>query len=161
MSLHLRVQRSTIPILLAAGVVLATIPFAIRDRIVAGDLYLFSERFFDDLGLRVTGLGRLRFIFQPLMAMLLGVRDGRADAVAGRPSFLVRIFLPQHPTREAIREAVRSISTLLAIAILVDVVCQLVLLGRAHPLPALLIGPVLVAIPYAVFRTAARWLEKK
>jgi hypothetical protein len=44
--------------------------------------------FFAHLLARLSGPGAFRFVLQPLVAVLLGIRDGRADAKAGRPPYL-------------------------------------------------------------------------
>ena len=153
--MELRAYRNKIPIILAVGLLCATAPYAIKRVITTGDHYLFTTRFFDDLVLRVTGPGRLRFIIQPLMATLLGIRHGRADAEAGRPNLLVRLFHWRHSGGVALRDLLLSLANLLAIAVLIDLIFQLILLRRAHPLAALLVGPLLVGIPYVISRGIA------
>lgn len=41
----------------------------------------------DTLDAMLHGPGRARFILQPLIAIILGVKDGRFDVVAGRPAY--------------------------------------------------------------------------
>jgi hypothetical protein len=57
-------------------------PGAIYDTVATGRIYLFSRDFLAEIPERFTGPGRLRFILQPLMATLVGIRDGLADARA-------------------------------------------------------------------------------
>ena len=74
---------------MVVGVILAAVPHAIHRIVQTGDLYLFTERFFQDtLAPPLSGPGRLRFIVQPIVAMLLGARSGIQDAHAGLPLFL-------------------------------------------------------------------------
>ena len=54
------------------AVILAALPSAIHRIVQTGDPYLFTERFFQDVFARLSGPGRLRFIVQPIVAMLLG-----------------------------------------------------------------------------------------
>jgi hypothetical protein len=56
-----------------------------------GDSYLFSPEFLEDLPRRLTGPGRFRFVFQPPVATLIGVRAGRGDARAGRPPYILSV----------------------------------------------------------------------
>ena len=50
-----------------------------------GGVYVFSSQFLEEL---FAGPGRFRFIMQPVLAILLGVRGGLADARAGNPTYL-------------------------------------------------------------------------
>lgn len=134
------------------AVLVAASPGAMRDAWERGGLYLFSWEFFEDLPRRLTGPGRFRFIFQPLVAILLGVRAGRGDARAGRPPYLLAVIAhPQH-RREMLAETARALANVVLVGILLDAVCQRLILGVAHPAAALVVGPVLIALPYAFAR---------
>ncbi len=69
-------------------ILLATAPGAIHRVVETGNPYLFTRQFFDDMVARLSGPGRLRFIMQPIVAILLGTRDGVKDARAGSRPFL-------------------------------------------------------------------------
>ena len=73
-------RRETIVTALVLLVIAAAIPAAILDTIQTGRVYLCSRQFLEELPQRFTGPERLRFIFQPVVALLLGVRGGLADA---------------------------------------------------------------------------------
>jgi hypothetical protein len=153
----MRIAFSRSPVLAAitAVVVLSTVPSAIRRAIRSGDPYLFTERFFEDMWARFSGPGRLRFILQPSVAILLGVRDGRRDSQTKCPPLLSwQAFRRAHGPK-LWRDAVSSVSDLVAIAIILDLICQALILRRIHPGAALLLGPLLIAIPYSVSRTLA------
>ena len=74
-------------------------PRALRDALARGDFYVFSTLFFSDLAPRLSGAGRLRFLIQPAIAILLGVRDGRGDARAGRAPYLWSLVFEQKDRR--------------------------------------------------------------
>src|SRR5689334_17895644 len=61
---------------------------SLRDAYERGGIYLFSQAFLDDIPKRFSGPGRFRFVLQPLIATILGIRSGLADAREGRPPFL-------------------------------------------------------------------------
>ena len=155
-----RVNRSTLVMLLTACALCAAIPFAISRLVATGDPYLFTERFFADIASRVTGPGRLRFIIQPVSAIILGLRDGRVDGKSGRLNFIHRLFHPRERDRRVLRELIRSIGTLLAVAVLIDLTFQVLFLRRVHPLAALIVGPVLIAVPYTLSRAITGRLLK-
>ncbi len=117
-----------------------------------GGIYLFSRAFLEDIPKRLNGPGRFRFILQPLMATLLGVRSGVADARAGRPAYLYSLLFHREHRREFARTGLATIANLLLMGILLDSVTQWLILGISYPGAALVVGPVLIGTPYAVAR---------
>jgi hypothetical protein len=155
-------RRETILTALALTVIAAAVPFAIVDTVATGRVYLFSRQFLEELPRRFTGPGRLRFLLQPVFAILLGVRGGLADAKAGNPPYLLGLLFHAGRRRESLRSGAAAIRTLLAMGIVLDVVFQLVIYQAVHPGAALLVGPILICAPYALFRALttrlAGWL---
>jgi len=142
-------------------ILLASVPGAIFRIVQTGDPYLFTERFFQDISARLSGPGRLRFIVQPLVAIVLGVLSGRKDAQAGLPPFLwALIFHPTH-RRELLRSACSSIQNLFAFAILLDLISQLLIFHQVRPGAALLVGPVLITLPYVLARALSNRIVRK
>jgi hypothetical protein len=148
----MKLRRDPIVTGLALLVVAAAIPSAIRDTFETGRVYLFSSQFLEELPRRFTGPGRFRFILQPTLAMLLGVRGGLADAKAGNPPYLFGLLFAAGRRKELLRSGAAAIRTLIAMGIIMDVVFQLVLYHSVHPVAALLIGPILICAPYALSR---------
>jgi len=124
---------------------------ALFDTVATGRVYLFSRQFLEELPQRFTGPGRLRFMLQPLFAILLGVRGGLADAKAGNPPFLLGLLLAAR-RRETLRSGLAAIRNLLAAGIILDLLFQMVLYRSVHPGAALVIGPILICLPYAIAR---------
>ncbi len=153
-------RRETIVTVLALLVIAAAIPFAIVDTLKTGRVYLFSRQFLDELPQRFTGPGRFRFILQPVVAILLGVRGGLADARAGNPPYLFGLLFGTGRRRELLRSGTAAISTLLAMGIIMDVVFQLVLYRAVHPGAALVVGPILICTPYAISRALTTRLAR-
>jgi len=154
------ISRSTLLTAFVIALLVVATPFAAAEFFRTGELYLLSRRFEDDMVARLHGPGRLRFILQPLVAILLGARDDIKDARADRPPFLTNLLF--HPTDRPglMRSAVASMRDLLALAILLDVISQF-LIFRMVPLgAALLVGPVRIALPYASSRALANRTEK-
>jgi len=148
----MKLTRSTIITGLAVLVLVAAIPSAVRETFERGRIYLFSWEFLADLPARLTGAGRLRFVFQPTMAILLGLRGGLADGRAGRPPYLMGLLFDPLHRREYVRTGLRSIRDLVAIGIILDVVAQFLIFRQVHPGAALVIGPLLITMPYALAR---------
>jgi hypothetical protein len=134
------------------AVLAAAAPGALRDAYERGGIYLFSWAFLEDLPRRLSGPGRLRFVFQPLVAIVLGVRAGVSDARAGRPPFLLAVIAHRHHRRRMLAEGFRELTNIVLAGILLDAVSQWLILGVAHPGAALVVGPVLITLPYGVSR---------
>lgn len=136
-------------------VLVLSLPGALRDALDRGGIYLFSRAFLEDLPKRLTGPGRFRFVLQPLIATLLGIRSGIADAQAGRPPYLLGLATDAERRGELARDGFATVTNLLLMGVLLDAVLQWVILGVSHPGAALVVGPVLIATPYGVARALA------
>jgi hypothetical protein len=133
-------------------VLVLSAPSALVDAYEKGGFYLFSHAFFADIPARLTGPGRFRFVLQPLVAIVLGIRNGLADAQAGRPTLLQGLLFHRELRGEILRESFETVVNLLLMGILMDALFQWVILGVSHPGAALVVGPVLIIVPYALAR---------
>jgi len=145
-------RRENIVTLLAVLVIVIAVPFAIVDTMKTGRVYIFSWQFLEELPRRFSGPGRLRFVLQPIVAIALGIRGGLADAKAGNPPYLIGLLRSDGPRRELLRSGLAAVRNLLALGIIMDVIFQLVIYRSVHPGAALLIGPILICLPYAISR---------
>jgi hypothetical protein len=135
-----------------ALVLLASAPASLREAWRRGGFYLFSRDFIEDIPRRLSGPGRFRFVFQPLMAIALGIRSGREDARKGEPPYLAAVLLHPILRRDLLKSGFRTVVNLLLMGILLDSVFQWILFGTSYPGPAVVVGPVLIAVPYSVTR---------
>jgi hypothetical protein len=117
--------------------------------------------FLADLAARLGGPGTLRFVLQPLFALLLGVRDGRRDAQAGRPPYFWGLLVDREHRRAALREGALAIAKPFVISIAVDAVLSYVSLGAVHPGESLVVGCLLVALPYILARALTNRLIQR
>ena len=148
-------RRDTLVLVLALLVIAIAVPFAIVDTIETGRVYVFSKEFLEELPRRISGPGRLRFILQPVIAIVLGIRGGLADAKVGNPPYLLGLLLGAGRRAELLRTGAEAIGTLIAMGIMLDVVFQLALYQSVHPGAALVVGPILICLPYAASRALA------
>lgn len=153
--------RSWILPLVVVVILLATLPGAIHRLIQTGNPYLFSREFYHDMVARLSGPGRLRFILQPIVAILLGLRDGLKDARTGASPFLWGIIFHREHRPQLLRSALASVRNLVAVAVLLDIISQYLIFREIHPGAALLLGPVLISIPYAVSRALANRILRR
>jgi hypothetical protein len=140
-------SRSSILTTVVIVIILAALPGAIRRLIQTGNLYLFTEHFFEDMVARLSGPGRLRFIVQPMVAILLGERDGAKDARAGSPAFLWALAFHDQHRLKMLANAFSSVGDLIAIAILLDLISQFLIFREIQPGAALVLGPLLIGTP--------------
>ena len=149
---HVKLTRNSVLTALVILMILWALPGAIQDTRETGRVYLFSRQFLEELPRRFSGPGRLRFILQPLVAILLGVRSGLADAKSGQSPYVFTLLFHGHKRKELLRSGITAIGHVLAIGILLDAVAQFLIYKQIHPGAALVIGPLLVGIPYASVR---------
>ena len=143
------------------ALLLAALPRAIYKIIHTGDPYLFTNQFFRDVLARLSGPGKLRFIIQPIVAMILGLRSGFHDAREGRAPFLWALVFHEAQRRQLLRSTFDSIRTLMAFAILLDMVSQFLIFHDVRPGAALIVGPVLITLPYVLTRALANRLARR
>jgi hypothetical protein len=158
--LKISITRSSILSALVVFALAAAIPFAVWEFIHTGELYVLSHRFLEDIVARLHGPGRLRFILQPAVAILLGARDGAKDSRAGNPPFLWGLFFRSGNRPQLMRSALASVRDLVAVAILLDVAAQFLIFRMVHPGAALLLGPALIAFPYASSRAVTNRITR-
>jgi hypothetical protein len=156
----LKLRQERIVVGVALALIAMSVPFAIMDTLQTGRVHLFSRQFFQELPRRFTGPGRLRFILQPLVAIILGIRGGLADARAGRQPYQFALIFGTEKRKELLRNGAAAITTLVAMGIILDIMFQLALYQSVHPGAALVIGPVLIGVPYAVSRAVTTRLAR-
>ena len=147
-----RPDTNTVVTLIAVLILLASLPSALRDTIENGRVYLFSRQFLEELPQRFTGPGRLRFIFQPVIAIMLGWRGGKIDAREGHPPYLYGLLLAGEHRGHFLKSGMSAIRNLICMGIVLDALAQFLIYKQVHPGAALVIGPVLICVPYAVSR---------
>ena len=122
----------------------------------------FPRNFVDGLAERLTGPGKSRFLMSPLVAIALGVRDGIADAKQGLPPYFERVLFTSKCKMYEVKTALKHIGGALTFGIVLDLIFQWLVFQALFLLPALLVGSILVALPYVIARglsdrIARRW----
>jgi hypothetical protein len=107
---------------------------------------------------RLDGPLHLRFVVQPLVAMLLGVRAGLRDARTGEPPFLWTVVRSPERRRERVADGLRDVTSVVVVAAVLDAAYQLVVHGGIFLFELLFTVAVLAIVPYALVRgPVARW----
>jgi hypothetical protein len=105
-----------------------------------------------DLVARLDGPLHLRFVVQPIVAAILGIRAGLRDARAGEPPFLSAVLRERGRRRERLREALRDVTSVAFVAAVVDAAYQLGV-HRGVFLGELVVTVVVLAlVPYVLVR---------
>ena len=105
-----------------------------------------------NLAARLDGPLHFRFILQPLMSILIAIRDGLRDARNGNRAYLWSIFIDSHQRPALLREGAKSVVRLFLLAFGVDVIYQIVAFRNFYPTEALVTALLLAAVPYVVLR---------
>jgi hypothetical protein len=141
-------------------VLAASIPISLRYAHEHGGFYLFSSAFLEDIPKRLTGPGKFRFFFQPLIAAILGIRSGLVDVRAGRPAYVYAMLFHRDLRQGMLKDGMLTIVNLVLMGILLDSICQWLILGISYPGAALVIGPTLISVPYAISRAITNRLAR-
>ena len=112
----------------------------------------FLSGYWADFIGRFDGPLHFRLFMQPLMALLLAVRDGSRDAREGRGAYLWSLATDPAQRRYLIEDGWKGISRIFVLAFALDVVYQFLVWHGLKPLQALLTATVLAVLPYTLLR---------
>ena len=117
-------------------------------------------RLWENLVDRVDRPMALRFLLQPTMAIFFGIRDGLRFAHEGR-SFLLWGG-PKDPAerRAQLLATWQSIGKIFMLALVLDAICQLTVVGWFFPVEALIVAIVVALVPYLAVRGLVNWLAR-
>ena len=112
----------------------------------------FLSTFWTDFLARFDGPLHFRLFVQPMMAIVFAVRDGMRDAREGRSAYLWTLLTDAAQRRYLLESGWTGISKVFVLAVVLDVVSQLIVSRDVKPVEALLTAAVLALIPYALLR---------
>ena len=110
------------------------------------------SRILENLLGRIGGPMHLRLIMQPLMAVILAIRDGRKDASEGRPPYLWSVLTRRGQRIELMRVCWKAVGKVFVVAFILDAIYQLWALRMFYPGEALLVSFTLAIVPYVLVR---------
>ena len=106
----------------------------------------------------LSGPGNLRFVLQPLIAILLAIRDGRNDAKSGTPAFLAEMVSGSGPRGATLKVSIKATLMPFSVAVILDSILQIIIFDVWRLQCALVVGLFLVGIPYVVVRSISNSL---
>jgi len=116
------------------------------------ELQELLSRLWTDLLGRPEGPLAFRFVLQPVMAALLAVRDGIADARTGRSPYFWTVLSDAGRRRQRLAEGMRATAKIVLAGVVIDAAYQSMVLGTFYPGEALAIALLLGFIPYLLIR---------
>ena len=118
------------------------------------------ERVWENLVGRSTGPMNFRLIIQPTVAIVLAIRAGLADARQGRPAFLWTAITNPAYRPELLRQGWKDVGKVFALAVVLDVIYQLVVHRGVFLGELLIVAIVLAIIPYLLVRGPVTRIRK-
>jgi hypothetical protein len=91
-------------------------------------------------------------VLQPLSAALIACRAGLRDARSGRPAYGWAILSNPVDRHDLLREGWREMTRVFIIAVIVDVIYEIMVFREIHPVQSLIVAAVLALFPYPFFR---------
>jgi hypothetical protein len=112
-------------------------------------------RLIENLFGRIDGPMAVRLAIQPIIAAGLALRDGLRDAKQDRGPYMLSLFLDPERRGHRLRDGWKSIRTVFCVALVADVVYQLLQLGWVYVGEALVVAQIVALVPYVVVRELA------
>lgn len=110
------------------------------------------QRIFENLMDRVSGPMRFRLVLQPIMATVFAVMAGLSDARAGKPPYFWSLLGDPENRLARLLDGWKDVGKVFALALVLDLVYQLIVGGRVFPGEMLIVAFVLAIVPYLVVR---------
>ena len=109
---------------------------------------------------RVTGPFHLRLIFQPLIAVILGIRDGMTDAKQNRPPYILELFRNRTNRKSNINQGIKSVLYPLIVGIILDGIVQFLIFDKLRVWGAVIAGIIIIGLPYSLSRGISNRLTR-
>ncbi len=101
---------------------------------------------------RLQGPLSLRFGPQPVVASIFGILSGLRDAKAHRPPYLWTLLVNSAHRGTMIKDGWKSVGKVFIVALVLDVIYQVIVSGFVYSGEALIVGFILTIAPYLLLR---------
>jgi len=101
---------------------------------------------------RVSGPMKFRLVLQPVMASIFAIRSGLADAKAGKRPYFWALLSESGQRASMIKDGWKSVGKVFILALILDVVYQIIEIRFVYPGEAIIVALVLAILPYLILR---------
>jgi hypothetical protein len=110
------------------------------------------RRVWSELIGRFDGPFAFRLILQPIVASILAIRAGLKDAREGRSPYLWSMTTDPAQRRGLFYEIWKHVGKVFIVAVLIDVIYEIVVFRWVYPIQPFIVAIVLAVIPYLLIR---------
>ena len=118
-------------------------------------------RMVEDMLDRVTGPMKFRLVLQPIMASIFAIVAGLNDARSGKPPYFWALISDRNHRIEMVKDGWKSVGKVFVLALVLDVVYQIVVLRFVYPGEAVVVAFLLAIAPYLILRGLVTRLARK
>lgn len=116
-------------------------------------IHEFIPRVWEMLIGRADGPLTMRLMLQPTMAAIFAIRAGLRDARESRPPyFFWSVFTNPGRRPELLRQVRKDVGKVFIIALVLDVIYELIVYRWIYPGQAVIVATILAIIPYLLIR---------
>jgi len=109
-------------------------------------------RIVENIGDRMSGPLKFRFVLQPVMASIFAILSGLKDAKSGKPPYFWALLSDPRHRRDMIKDGWKSVGKVFILALVLDVAYQLYVLRFVYPGEAIIVAILLAIVPYLILR---------
>ena len=109
-------------------------------------------RFMENMVDRISGPMKFRLLLQPVMASIFAILSGLKDAKLGKPPFFWGLITDPAQRVDMIKDGWKSVGKVFVLALVLDVVYQIIVERFVYPGEALIVAFVLAIVPYLILR---------
>ena len=110
---------------------------------------------------RVSGPMKFRLLLQPIMASIFAIISGLKDAKAGKPPYFWGIITHPDQRADMIKDGWKSVGKVFVLAVVLDVVYQIVVLRFVYPGEVIIVAFFLAIVPYLILRGLVNRIARK
>jgi hypothetical protein len=119
-------------------------------------------RILENMADRVSGPMKFRLVMQPMMAVILATLAGLKDARAGKSPYFWSLLTDPANRAAMLRDGWKSVAKLFLLALILDVVYQIIVSRFVYPGEAIIVAVILAIVPYLIVRgLVTRIAERK
>ena len=133
-------------------VIVLLVAFALWGLIWYGFSPEVNRRIWSDIFNRPGGPMALRFMLQPIMAIIAALHDGIKDARTGRSPYLWTMLMSSAKRGGRFREGLIATARTILIGLVMDTIYQAVVLKTFYPGEAVIVAILLAFVPYLLLR---------